>query len=914
MKKDNLKKGLLILASAMLLASCGETNNDKSDGSGTDSTDSSNSGNSNTPVTNQYAIIDGTPDGISITLSAAKAKKGETITVTVSLSEGYTLQAIYFNGTECTKVDDTHYTFKMPSTSVRITAKLDVDADVKTNGDLVVAFDHNEDGTYTATVSATKESNIYVISNVGGSDKWLGYTSIDKDASFGYFTSNFSKSEHKDGTTVVSDITLGANGVYKITYNPSNTSPLNIYRTGFVSLPNYQTALESAFCGSFMGRGVHDGGGYNVNNYKSLTYTNSNSGVSYTWNRYADNTSIATATIGSDTYNVYKNVKNGVYTVVDEYIEGLKDANGDYYDSTMANDTVAYSGKYAIKDNVENSHYEMTEAAAIAEVITPSHEMHSIDMESMYAYRTGLSTDTIWEGYTINKSGTSYEGSKKNDDGTYTVKVVSWRNVTNDDSNSQIHYSYEMNTVWNSDSTLKSGSYKEVRYTETNWSFDNNSANGGTATGTGITKVETSYSFGYGEVTENAPTFDTSKYFITSLSDVEIKSTGREDGNVSQYDIIDEWKSPTRKTVVDDYSGGYTSLVSFSYAPNTALDSWQYGVVATSDSNKVSYGENAAHQWYAEMTGDVTLTIGNHIDTAVQATKAVKIVNDKKPTSYNIATYEDMDESYCPNSTAASVKAGKKTTFYLVATEKSDPHPVVTCSNADVKLELSSTIVKAKNSASWQGIKFYPCYTLTIDTTGVTVESGTLSATIIVTDSEASDVSSTIALTIKPGVVNKLPESLVGTTWENVDTSDKSPTDALYNEDDVDSSLAFTSDVSSYTGSYGENETYYVANGWYANTAGAHENFTVAYRYYIDSVGDHKLKLHYMSGISGIDDGYISMLASTNEENGYLGVCMWYDGYGTTSDGDSTSTSAPILGDMPDDNYEETYQWFEISK
>ena len=752
----NKKQFAALLVSMALLASCNNQGNPaSSNGNSAGDISSSilppDSSNGDTPISSKpvttYSIVDRTGEGVTITLSKTEAPKGETINITALVAEGFVLTGIYANDVACTKVNDTTYTFVMPDQSVVLTSKLTVTGEAVVTGDVAARLDKQSDGTFKGTVTASVSSKIAV--KVGNTT--FGYGAIDLDASFGDI-----------GDASNDSFRISGNGVYEINFDASKgTKPITIIRKGFVHAPQSEDDLANAFCGDYAGRNVNDGGTYNAPNIKKATYRSSRSAVSYEWNLYANNISIATATnlLTDEQSTVYKKLTATNYRVVDTYIETGKDRSGIYWDDTKKNDGVAYSADYEVVANPTDGYYQMAADYAKRDLATPSHEMHSVDRDMHYGYRTGFTVEDE-----VKAVGRVFTGTA-NADGSYTTTVKSWKNFQ--DSNSRrSRSSYEISVTFNADSTVKSGSYKEYSFDDTNWNYNDNDAdNGGSAIAgkSGTTVQISSYSYEYGAVTANAPAFDETPYFISSITSADVTSKDLEANHIQQNDIVEDWRTPQRESIESD-SYGYSSLLHMSFEPATALNRWQYGVVASSDMRVVGTPVNGTYGFQALRTGTSTLTINGHVPGSASKSVDVTVVNGVLPKNYFFMAATGYDDDFV-DATHVQVRAGSTTAVRLVISPvNANYNPTITTNNPNLVVTLDNDYDTSRDA-------YYTAKILHIDATAMTNTSNE-TVKLYVSDNwdptyrtEANfKVDLDVVVMPKPAA-GLWPSSLAGTTW-----------------------------------------------------------------------------------------------------------------------------------------------------
>jgi hypothetical protein len=933
MNKAN--KTLLVLASAMLLAGCGNNNNsssksmsDSSDEISSDvhssnvssndsaspssetvssssetasssdvsssedvSSESSSESSSVEPTT--YKIVDrASGNGIELTFDKERAAKGETVTITVAIEEGYTLVAIYANKVACTKVDDTTYTFVMGDAAVAITCELSVNGDVTIKGDVAVPLYEQEDGTYKGTFTA--ESSVSFTVSVNGVSSEYGFMAVD-------LNSSYADIDQPSSGKGISPIVVAGNAVYEITFDASKEKPIVIYRTGILHAPSSVSEIDDFFCGSYAGRNVLDSGAYNVRNLNHVDYTSSRAGINYSWDLY-ENSSFATVTdkLTDEVSYVYKNVSDDVYTVVDEYAETIKDSDG-LLDRTKEEDTVKFSGRYSIVDEVSNKCYEKTLAKAKADIATPSHELHSINSEIQFGYYIGFNIEDE-----LKACDRVIEGVK-NDDGTFTTTIKSWKNYE-DDSAVDERYQYETSIEINADGTISSVSYYETYYTKENWSFNNSDAdNGGSAIAgkSPTVKQKSSVKYTYGAAKTGTPDFDVSPYFIASIDNVTVNS--REDktkaeGHVKYKEIIDECRRDPHTVTVDENSAsGYTSLLKLSYSPSTALDAWEYGIVSSDEPSIIGPNVNIPSQWIGLGAGSSEVTIGNHSTNEVTAKKVITVDDAPLPTGYNVWAYGNETDTDVPSSSKVSIQAGRRMKVYLFATYNTFGSPIVSCSDDRVKLELSGSVKPTVST-----ISTHPAWILTIDASEISTETK-LSFTITVDDERrgsAADAkgftASTIALEVRPGTKSLLPSSIEGTTWTAHDySSEVTSSDPRYMSGDfVPATLSFTSEVA------GEfNGLTYKKGALTATYNGSTKTHDFYYYYGIGDSGSMVLLLRHTD-----DDVFFDIGGTTLEEYGILGAWATSSTWGGADD----SETDYIFGYPEEDGEAVEYEWFTL--
>ncbi len=891
-------KFLTVLACAGLLVGC-NNNPSESEQSQNESTSNSSGGgsSSSTLPETEYAIVDRTGNGVNITLSKTKAKKGEKVTINVTLEENYVLLGLYANKVECVKESDSTYSFTMGDSAVAITAMLNVTGDVTLSGDMAVAFVKQEDGSYKANITCEDDTKLLV--NVGNNQ--YGYGAVDFDLSYADINS-----AHASSVSSVTQFELGGNAIYEITFDlRRGERPISVYRTGILKAPSSADEISSYFCGSYAGRNVLDMGAYNVKGLNHVEYQNSRTLIQYTWDLHEDGSIAKAKNISTNkTASVYKAVKDNVYTVVDEYIESGYDAKGNAYDRTKLSDTVKYSGKYSIVDEVSNSHYEKTLFAATRDVETPSHELHSVNVEMQYGYTVGYVIEDEL------KACDRKFNAKKNDDGSFTTTVNSWKNYQDSDS---VHtrYEYAITININADGTLKSGSYEETYYTESNFDFNDSATNGGSVKAgmEGELIQSSSYSYGYGDPLSTPIDFDATPYFISSISNLKVKSNKdktKEEGHVKYKEILDEARrDPTLKPISDD-SVGYTTALSFDYAPLTALDSWEYGIVESADNTIVGKNINRPSEWIASGPGTTEITIGNHATNLVTAKTNVTVDEAPSPNDYYVWAYGNETEDDVPSASSVVMKAGRRMNVYLWGSPNDSAiSPELSCTNPNVTLTLSTEMVVPTASP----ISSYPAYLLTIDASTVSTDTK-LNETITVKDKRDATVESKIALTINPGTPSLLPSSIVGTSWT---AHDYVASDGVKDTDPRYMSGSFVAAKLNFTDEIGK-----TINGLVYNkgtlTLKDSEVYHFYYHYGVGDSGSMLLSLASAEAMtSGTSGDTMTMTdfeigGATLEDYGLLGVYAYTGTYSGAGETDKNY----LIGYPEEEDGLAEYEWFTL--
>ncbi len=705
------KKSLLFLlpAAALMLAAC--------DGTGTDSTssggDNPNSSTSNTTSSGTtsstshketYRIDIQTSGGISITADKTEAAAGETVTLTITLSDGYSLSSLSVNGTPIAfEASGTTFTvtFQMPDFDAHITYTLAIlNANVSIGGDLVAVMEES-DGVYVArNVVAESTSNIYVaVKGVNGGYSYFAYNEIYREKCFGditYSDIDFSEASLPSAAPETQQrdslIEVGGNAAYDIYFNPS-TSKIWIQRVDVLNLPSNPEQFESLFDGSVKS----DPTNYPAN-VNQVTFSDNLTGNDYSWKLYANDTSLATVKNedrGTTTY-VYKTIKDGVYTIVDNYIEGVTYTNpysdgwsNPYVDDSASTDTYAYSGKYNIVEEVESGKrdHQISAKDAEFEVSHYSHDMNAIDRMQWESYRSSftLEDDLCDAGRVVT--------SVENEDGSFTTTIKSYKTYDPIGSPSiyarmteQTHIEYEVVTTFTKAGAPLEGSYREVKYNNNEYNFDDGEFYPGMQQNGGKLVKRFNYTYSYGEAEEGVPTFDSAPYFATEVS----AHLEDEDGNdVTSTPVNGGWST-------EDDTPSFVIEATGENA-DTALDAWQYGITGTSPEgifvpDKWTEG---VYQASLTQTGTATLTLGNFVDNNNAGSVTLTVENALVHNFYLTAVVPYQDDWHLTSADTAQLYGGTSWTaglhtsgednanFHNISATTSDPDALSVTINPD---------------------------------------------------------------------------------------------------------------------------------------------------------------------------------------------------------------------------------------
>lgn len=649
---------LFLLSGAFILASCTSNNPDvPSSGNGTNSSqNSASSGGTLAPVEEYFKVTSRSDTRYTLSPNKTSAKAGETISVTVTVQDGYSVIAVYANSQKLEKSGDV-YTFTMPEIDVVLRAELSVEGEITAQGgDVAVAFSKAE-GSDTLWIAKGVKINNTSSFSVKVGNTTLSIANVDRFRCFAPIEASYSSSS--------GNLSLSGGSTYDFYYDSSLDRPLYFKRTSVDVLPSNASTLENMFHSS-----VQSEYALYPSNVKKVTYSNSSSAEKYVWQAYENNASLATVTntkTNTEKAFVYKSFdqSKNLYTVVDSYLEAAND-------STKLDDTDEFSGKYLAVDNpyndnvVDYSRQEVGKEAALFDSTHYSHDMNSIDFDIMYAYRVNMTQGDEFVLAECNVTSTKTESG-------FQTKIDS--RLTYDSSkNAQLteelkyHDEFAVTLNFNADGSLLSGSYLNTRYDALGYDFTKekitNEKNGKT-----VKELSFSYEYGNPETKPAEGIRDVSAYFLSSstltkdtvtLADSSVVSeTDTNKNKLHQGDKIDN-------SNIDDYLT--------INAPKTVWDTWQYTLTASSNQNVLGYNAST-NTWRAKTTGSTVVTISNKTDKEVSLDLNVDVVYMATIGSFYFDhNFDAGDYGADDHAQKAIAFVGSQATYRLVASgEKGTP-------------------------------------------------------------------------------------------------------------------------------------------------------------------------------------------------------------------------------------------------
>lgn len=786
-----MKKSLLIVsvASLLLLGSCGEnTASSAANQSGTTSAPSAStslpgtSTSSTTPASSPseqetYMVVIIANSGVALTADKTTAHEGDTITLTYSVSAGYTLVAITMNGTAL-ELNNGTASFPMPNRDVTIKSSVNVAGDVVLNGDIAISLSKQEDGTYAAkNVTVTNDSTFCVQVTSNGTVTTLdGSEIVDNRKTFANI----------ENSTKNNYLILKGGASYDFYYDPANPSmPFSIQRASTLVLPSDANSLSDLL---YL-HGIKSDPTAYPSGVNSVSFFDSRTSETYAWKKF-NQASLATITAAGDTTPsayVYKSMDNSTYTVVDTYREGRSwtsplpyaTASKEALDNSesiggegRSEDGSAYSGKYKLVDAFDgyvpysSSHnttwgqykYEYLQNSGAADRDTYSHDANF----DVYAYSHDIDSiqDALWpsyfNGFSIEDDRTAASvkiASSKNADEGFTTTIDSYQTYTPSTAassstsgaymKSDVHITYKANLTFTKAGAPLKGTFVEKMYDSNDYDFTNAAfKTGGEANGTVVRKFN--YAYTYSEATSGKPTFDSTPYFATSVA---AKINGTKTGTANTINAGENINELGYNDIIDN-------PLSITPTPSTALDSWEYLLTTSSDESKVFYDKDHGY-WTSSVnaTGMVTLTVANGFNSALTTTIDLTIIGGVKPYSFSVISTSGGSDNITTSS-SIFLYAGDVFSCYLSPWPSKSILTGITFSYSTADL-ISCSLDPATAA-------------LTIDTTGAKAITAETKVTVTINDTNydpESKGASTFTVTLEPNTSIFTTESAIFGDW-----------------------------------------------------------------------------------------------------------------------------------------------------
>ncbi|GEM_PF-5814177 len=600
------KKTLLVLSGILtigLLGACGQKNPDTSTSNGGTDNPTTSQGGQQSQVAEKFkVVVSNVPDGITYELDKTEAEEDEDVTFTIkSVAEGFTITGVLVNGKAIEGANNV-YKFKMPYGGARIVVNYKISGDITIEGEgFACALTQGADGIFkgTAKVASSAQSAKFNLMVNGAKQDY--YSCYDYVNSFGNIQWT-GTSEY--GFAVATGCT------YEFRYNPAAEVPFSVVRTSVDTLPNSADSLYRLFSGD-AGSGMRDET-CNPLNLKNATYSITDSSgdefLNYTYNykKYVNNTSLATIEDlqNEETYYTYKqaDLTKDVFTVVDTYPKAL--GNNDYfrydrdpsgldqysYRCDLQKDEILREGKW-----FDETRWLTSERYGIRNVNWSAHAGNALEQELKWAYRVDSETAVINAA-----SYTKYDVvSTPLDNGAFKVEVDSViennRSGTGNETEQHDGKIYDIDLTFNKEGNITAMTYKYTAYSKDKWDFTKHEP----AAKVGVT-TKINYTAEYGDPNAGKPDFDVESYFIQSISDVTFSNAaagGDDHVGFGDYVCLHNTEGDTPKNVKN-----------FAYAPQTALDAWQYEVSGDSE-GLLDFTYTKA---VAAGVGETTITVDNH--------------------------------------------------------------------------------------------------------------------------------------------------------------------------------------------------------------------------------------------------------------------------------------------------------------
>lgn len=595
----------------------------------------------------EYNIKVSVPTGITYTLSADKAKRDTTVTLTLAVSSGITLNGDPTSSqVTLTKTKDLTYSFTMPANAVSITVKGTVDGDVVLTGDITAKLtDADKDGIYTAEVACDDKTSYnftYVVKDGSGSAKRLSSMKLDETRTDANVT--FTSGDNQ--------LMIAGGCTYVFSYD-SNKADYNCFitRKSVDVLPSNSKTLYNLFDGRLRSQStIHPQGLTSIHYEKKINGADTEQGYkvtdeTYDYKKISNTESFAVSkdnSTGENSY-VYKNIDTAtnVYSVVNTYrksraadnsIIGNNEAddnvwNLDPYGEMQGERYFPYAARQDIVANSlyrDTTRYQITEREAYRNVSSAAHYGDVLEYEIWKAIRGDYDgTATI---NAANAAGSHISIVSTPRSGGFTVALDGQLEYNHEESGStadvtqQYAFIYKATMVFLTNGDLYSLDYTEKYYSKVNWDFTAHAPLAGGAPITKTIKVNNKFNETFARATVLGD-FNPSIYFISSIDSLSFYDADTKISKSSSESILNFDDS---LAIYDYLGGGETSkyVEKFEFSPATALDGWQYGFISTKDKG---VADNTAYGPKTVGVGTTTVTFGNKITGMATPTKDVTV-------------------------------------------------------------------------------------------------------------------------------------------------------------------------------------------------------------------------------------------------------------------------------------------------
>ncbi len=620
------------------------------DSSSPSSTSTPSSSDSSDPTPEEYTIFVASSNNANVELSKTKAAAGEVITLTITPDEGYRVDKVVMNNNELTG-----NSFVMPNSSAIInvyTTLVDKDGYI-IDGDISAKLVDEGNGLYVArNVRVESDANVYY--SLGGNTEPLSVTKLDNNKTFANIS--IAGASHSGG------FKIAGNAVYDFYYDSNNlATPCYVQRVEVINLPTTEGAFASLFAGEAKSDSTVYPAGVN-----RVEYTSVSKNEKYVWDLYSDNSSYAQVTnpvTGKEKAIVYKAQEGNVYRVVDNYLEGTSEAT-----YVTRGDTTAFSGQYDVVNAVSQRNYQRLQSDVDVDANLYSHTMESLDAEFYQAYRNGY-VGNIYNDVTIDHDASVVP--TKLDNGDFQVSLNTW--VRWDGSSNyqttigyrSAYIDYKMDVTFTKAGAIKTGSFTETIYGTDYYDFASKQFKAGYETVE--PKREILFTYSYGDAKSGKPDVDVSKYFTQSITDIQVQ--GKNSSAADTLGVSEDLKASASNAATN------ANNMTFVCNPATALDMWQYGPVASSNTTVIAPKSlSTPYDFRAMASGSSEITIGNHTANANSVTAKKTIHVDtaafiKGVFMYTNYPYNDYDETFFAN--YGLVESGKTYEIQIAGTSQS---------------------------------------------------------------------------------------------------------------------------------------------------------------------------------------------------------------------------------------------------
>lgn len=671
------KSSILLVLSALMLASCGET----SSSGDNDTKDDSNTGSVVTPSIpdeedEEYVIKIVTQSNVTITSSKEKAKQGETITLTVAVDDGFKLVALLMNG-EALNVVNNQATFVMPNQSAIITASLSADGDVTLQGGLVAVLKEEVSGSGLYVARNVKVNSETPFSFVVGNQA-LSMKDVDPNRCFASISDNYG---HDKTGTYDENLRIVGGATYDFYYDDNADTVGGRCYVKKVS----QDVLPSdvgSFGALFDGRARSETT-MNVEGVSSISYSNKINDTKYEYTNYTNGSKALVSKISNGTSKgvVSKKIKDNVYSVVDSYVE-----YGENYATGL--NASAYASKYAIVNlesdiNTNYSNYQKAKHQVEFEAHKFSHGLESLRFDIMEAYYIGFDSSnygTEGLGQFDRKVVSTAKASG------FGVALDSYREIdtsmstnVSDSEKETSYYLYDVDVSFDKAGRPLSGTYVGKKYGKDAYDFSSHTL---TDPNKYTTIGDLSFSFTYGEVSKEND-FDDTAYFTSSLT-----------ASIRDELLGDEYKD---KNAIQLKSGdtNVSSFLSLTSDKTTALDLSNFVIMASSDPSVIGPRNSFEPLYFVtKKGGTTTLTIGNPaVTSAPKVQIEVEVVTNITVRGFYMVGENGMYTPLLERSDAFTIETGCKYKFRVYGSPKEVDVPFTITADKNL-LDISVTYEK----------------------------------------------------------------------------------------------------------------------------------------------------------------------------------------------------------------------------